>query len=689
MKKIWTEDFRRLLAVGAIAAAGAALVACDDGGGTTPEELNPDCDPLMEFHCSLPWPSNLYLEENATTETGVALRFGATTLPANAQQKHIDAAQFNTLDGYGPSSPILFHFANLDRSGWATENNMAPSVQANAQALLLRVNSDGTLTPIPYWVEEDLLNKDEANRIVFLRPAQILEEGTRYIVAFRNLKDKSGAAIARSAAFEALATGATAKRSDLAGRQARFDEIFGLLATHGVAKDDLTLAWDFVTASSSTLHGPMLSMRDTALAALEGEEDLLTITTIDAYQRDNPADPNYDTRIAFQFYGTFRAPNFMRPAPTGKDGTLLNLDANGVPQQDGWREEEVWIRIPWSAVGSDADPAGLIQYGHGLNGKGSQVRGGFNNRVAQEYNYIHFASDWTGMSEDDLPGIIGAVSDFSNFRWLSDRMHQGIIEFVVLARIMRDVFPTLDETVTNEVQVDSERMFYTGISQGGIYGATYVAVSPDINYGHLGVPGSNYSILLQRSVDFDSFNLLVKGTYKTSTNIAISLTAIQNLWDTSDPNSYYRHLSVDPFEGNDPKAVMLTPAKGDWQVSPLTTLIVANSGVGVSVMEGWGRDITHMGLTETPYTVDGENHVGSAIVLYDLGNPWPEPGNITHKDDLGDPHGTPRYFPEHQEQMIHFLEQNGEVIDVCNGNGCHFSRADSSCSDRETCWADD
>ena len=45
---------------------------------------------------------------------------------------------------------------------------------------------------------------------------------------------------------------------------------------------------------------------------------------------------------------------------------------------------------------------------------------------------------WTGFEEDDL-GTVGAViSDFSNFPRFIDRQHQGVLNFMVLARLMID-----------------------------------------------------------------------------------------------------------------------------------------------------------------------------------------------------------------------------------------------------------
>jgi hypothetical protein len=62
--------------------------------------------------------------------------------------------------------------------------------------------------------------------------------------------------------------------------------------------------------------------------------------------------------------------------------------------------------------------------------------------------------------------------------------------------------------------------------------------------------------------------------------------------------------------------------------------------------------------------------LGSGIVLYDHGNPWPLPGNLPPlKDSLGDPHGKPRKMAHHQAQMVHFF-RTGEIKDFCGGDGC-------------------
>ena len=61
--------------------------------------------------------------------------------------------------------------------------------------------------------------------------------------------------------------------------------------------------------------------------------------------------------------------------------------------------------------------------------------------------------------------------------------------------------------------IDTRRLFFDGNSQGGIMGGALTAVAPDFNRAVLGVPGMNYSTLLQRSTDFDTYAQLIYPAY--------------------------------------------------------------------------------------------------------------------------------------------------------------------------------
>ena len=76
------------MGAGDMGAADAELPPDMDPGPPLPSPYE-DCDPLVPQSCAMPWPSNLYLAEDDTRETGYTVTFGATTLPANILEDHI------------------------------------------------------------------------------------------------------------------------------------------------------------------------------------------------------------------------------------------------------------------------------------------------------------------------------------------------------------------------------------------------------------------------------------------------------------------------------------------------------------------------------------------------------------------------------------------------------------------------
>jgi hypothetical protein len=630
----------------------------DDTAPQRPE-VAPPCDPLVELACALPWPSNLYLEPDPDRVTGFTIDFGDTTLPASRRNVHVSPIEYRRMDGYGVSVQIMAHFPGIQLDGLASEFDLDPSMEADSPSLLLEESPDG-LVAVPHWLELDQQTDDDSRRILFMRPGVILKENTRYIVAFRNLRDQSGQPIPRSAAFEALLQRTTRDSPDLAFRQPIFDAIFTDLASFGVDTGELNLAWDFHTASSEALHGPMLHIRDDAFSIVGEDGPELVVTNVTAFTRDE--NPN----MAFQLQGTIEVPHYVSDDTLNGNaaGWVLNIGEDGLPEARGTRQATWWAVVPHSAVNSDI-PHGLVLYGHGLLGEGDQVFSGFNQRMANNSNLIFFGANMTGMAGEDYASIVTFVSEMSNFHWLSDRLHQGLVEHLLLARAFRERFATLDFAVDAGVTINPDELFYSGISQGGIFGATVMALTTDITHGHLGVPGNNYSFLLHRSVDFDPFFNLLRVNYPDPVEQSVLLGAIQLLWDATDPVSYLRHITAEPFAGNDPHYVLLVPAKGDFQVAVTANEIAARSNIGIQLMENYDDERTPSLITQQSYP-----YQGSGVVLYDFGNPWPTPDiNLPHTDDIGDPHGLPRNQLWHDEQLVHFL-RNGEVIDTCGGDGC-------------------
>ncbi|MBM4345288.1 MAG: hypothetical protein FJ100_18105 [Deltaproteobacteria bacterium] len=610
------------------------------------------CDGLIETACAMPWPSNLYLQPDAARKTGYTLRFGATTLPKNIADDQVGPDDYALLDGYSVGTALLVHWPHLDVTNLPNEASISLSLAADAAILWVQVDASGKVVrKVPWFAELDATEADAAKKTLIVRPAIILDPAARYVVAMRNLKDTAGKAITPSGAFTKLVAGQTAGTPD-ATRQPRFDDLFAILAAAGWDKHKLVVAWDFVTNSGEALHGRMLKMRDASYPQLDADKAPLKILKVTTYSEAENA------HVAAHLDGEFTVPQWLAAGPDGSQTLVLGKDR--LPIQQGTVKRPFAVRIPRSAL--KGEPHGLVQYGHGLNGHYSEVNAGYNGVIANTHKLIFYSCYWTGMSEPDIGSILTTIGKMSGFRVMPDKLHQGMLEALMLQRAMRDHFAQLPEVKQLGVVVQKGEMFYSGISQGGIYGGTVLALSKDVVRGHLGVPGNNYSTLLLRSVDFEAFFALLRGLYPESVDQQVLLMTVQLLWDAVDPVTWYRHIELEPLPGNDKHQVLIVPAKGDWQVAVLTNEIAARSGLGLKLMAHYGKPVFDVQETAYPYS-------GSGIVLYDHGNPWPPPGNLPPHDKLGDPHGKPRKLAHHQAQMVEFF-RTGKIVDVCGGDGC-------------------
>ena len=632
------------------------------GGGLGATDPAPDCEELDPTHCALPWPPPKFAIADPTTPTGTRIQLGATTLPVNIEGKQIDPKAWNRSDGWGVGTPVLTVWPDLDLQGLPDEDNLAASLAADSPIALWHVDADGKAERVPFWVEheQDPDLKLATDQVLYLRPAVLLAEAARYVVAFRKLKDTTGKVFAASPAFAALRDGAT-EGTYLQARAASFAPVFALVEAQGWSRSELQLAWEFRTSSSAFLHGDMLAIRDMALATVGEDGPELKVTKLVEHSESEDAD------VWLEIEGTFHTPLFTEPFDLGygaggikQKGHRLVRDAKNKPTQTGWVDQPFWLRIPQSA--RNGGKIGLLQYGHGLLGTGNQVKSGHLGRFGNEAKLATYASNWTGMANPDYQPITAMIFDFSDFYMLPERVHQGLSEFLTLARGMRRRLAALPELSSRGVQIDETRQFYTGDSKGGIYGATYVALSQEVTRAVLGVPGNNYSTLLRRSVDFIPYFLIMRARYDSIVDRAVLLACGQMLWDQVDPVSYLRHLSAEPFPNTPSHQGIFGQAKGDWQVANVTNENLVRSGVGVALAPHYGKTVSLAEPTAYPMT-------GSALVNWDFGNPWSPLAPVPPYDDLGDPHGKPRGHARYLEQMKTLFE-TGTIVDTCAGATC-------------------
>jgi len=646
------------------AATAAAVKAAVDGAPK-------GCDPLDTARCLLPFPSNAFTIADDKSDTSLRVNFPIDGMPKKVDGLAIDPAEWNRNDGFSPNTPILTYVAGLDaeQSKLPKWTDIGTSLADDAPIVLLDT-TDGTR--IPLWSEIDAHAAADTDRLLTIRPAISLPEGHTFIVALRGLKDDSGAAIAPSDVFRAYRDGLTTDIASIEARRNEMDATFTALAGAGVARADLQLAWSFTVASTRNISERMLSIRDTALTALGEKAPAYTITTVTPNSADN---------LALQIDGTFTVPNYLNN--DGSPGGRFHYDSTDVDALPTVNPEHPTLEAPFvcnisSATVAGTEPAHLVQYGHGLLGDHHEIDAGNVRDMSNEHNVVHCATKWAGMAEDDIGNAALTLASMGNFPTLADRLQQGVLNQIFLGRLMTRDGGLADDAnfqrADGSPMVDRTHLDYDGNSQGGIMGLMLAAVSPDIERAVLGVPGMNYSLLLPRSVDFDTYEAVMKPAYPNDMDRVIIFAFTQMLWDRGEGAGYVQHVTANPYAGTDAKTLLLDVAFGDQQVTPLSALVEART-IGATIHRPVAAD-GRWAETEAGYGLDSITYpsTGSAIIIWDSGMaPMPEE-NLAPREGP-DSHEDPRADADVRTQKASFLFED-TLIDVCNGAACTADHRD-------------
>ncbi|MEZ4225353.1 MAG: hypothetical protein R3B13_30660 [Polyangiaceae bacterium] len=629
------------------------LAGCGDGESdrtlvpSIPEKLTwptLECDPIAPAYCLHPYPSNVFTRADDTSVTGLRLALADSALPKPTTDVTVVADPVNTRDGFSPGGPILVHLPGVTGEGLVPSTDIAASLAASASTVLLDAD---TGERVAHFAEIDRSRPDEDTRTLILRPMVRLADAHRYIVGIGRLPTSDGT-LKPSAAFRALRDRTTSKEPSVSARRGLYEDIFKRLGDAGVQREDLTLAWDFTTSSREDTTAYLLHMRDEASALVGDDGPSYTITKVDSTSQ--PDD------VAFRIEGTMRVPLYLK---ADKPGARLVLGSDGLPEPNAKTPEHdvpFLLIIPKRAL---TEPVPLMIYGHGLNGSRTQI-GGFT-RFMNEYGYAMFAVDLVGMSESDPAFILNVLGSgkFHEIAGMFDRMHQGALNYLMLMKMMRGRFA---KDPTYGKYLDPTRRYYHGISQGGIFGGVFMAVSPDVERGVLGVMGQPYSLLLNRSTDFLPFFFFMTVAFPDARDQQLLLALVQSLWDRVEPNGYTSYLQQDPLPGTGKHSVLMRAAVGDHQVTTLGGQLMARA-VGAKHLDTGVRPIWGLPSQSEPI-------MGSAYVEYEFGLP-PEPlcnRPLSHCDD---PHGKIRGLEAAEKQLDTFL-RTGKAENFCTDGKCSF-----------------
>jgi hypothetical protein len=669
-----------LMQAAALAALAPTLPGCgdDDGanGDVLPEER--PCDPLSPSYCGFPYPNDLWTVEDPDSPTGKRLHLSNEMMPENDFGARSNPDAFNRADGFSPAIAGLTHMPGATVQGLPTPVTIEASLASDSPTVLLDTTTGqrvGHWTELDQYVvrgkerqlaEEDRptfdtipreLDELRQEQALMVRPAVRLEDATRYIVAIRDVVDADGTPLPPSPAFEALRDGLPSDDPLVEGRRDHFEDIFQRLEDAGIPRGDLQLAWDYTTASRENNTQWMVHMRDDALAN-HPDGVPYSIAMVPEIEEEHTA-----CRMEI----TFEMPLYTT---TGLAGSTLVLGADGMPEQNGTHEYKAALIVPLSAQGGT--PAPLVEYGHGQLGLKEEVVFGFQ-EFANQANLAMFALDWKGFAFDDQPYIVQTLvnGELSMFRAVPERMHQGFLNFLLAMRTLSREAEGGGDTLLNQrlqeecggAEIDGSRRYYFGGSQGGILGASIMAISTDVERGVLAVPGQPYNILLNRSVNFDQFSGIVYPRYNwNALEMQMNLALLQGVWDRAEPSGYSKYIRDDLLPNTPPHEVLLQVSVGDKQVTDLGAHIMARA-IGAVNLAPTYRDL--WGIE----SVAGE-HQGSGMIEMFFGNTETPIENVPPwGDPMPDPHSRAREVDVLVDMVNRFFD-DGVLENLCSEPHC-------------------
>jgi hypothetical protein len=660
--------------------AAATVLLCAPAGafGATASPRGSGCDRLDDAACMLPFPNDAFTTASAS-QSGRRLAFKRSMMPRNARGKPFDPAGFKTFDGFSPGSVILAKVPGLDTPRALARTNpvglkdLARYSARNAPVLVLDAVT-GKRWPV--WAEIDMRATRPRDRLLEIHPTRNFEEGRRYVVVLRNLRDAKGRRIKARARFAALRDGRK--------RTTRYQQIFRTLKRARVKRDgSLFLTWDFTVASQRSLSGRMQTIRDVAFAQLgdtnlhdghiAGSPPAYAAQTAALSAEEAPHAGAW-TRIV---EGTVDVPCFLTTrgcTPGGQFHYFRRGDFLPAQSANNVVRAHFTCVIPTTATASS--PAQLVLFGHGLLGSDRDaITSGAIQAAAREFNLVFCATPWAGMSKPDIPHLLTVLKDVSAMPTVADALQQGMLNALFLGRLMTHPGGLASNPLFQEGGspiVTAGHLAFVGGSQGAILGGALTAFAPDFRRAALAVPGMNYSVLLPRSTQWDAYAAVFEPAYRDQLERPLVLDLMQILWDRGESGGVAAHVSGNPLPNTPDHQVLLQVAFGDHQVSQFQADALART-IGARIHQpalAPGRSPQRNPTWSLAPAAGGFG--GSVITYWDAGPDHVAAPPLTNLPNraLEDPHTYPGRTRAARQQARDFLVPGGRFVDPCGGRPC-------------------
>jgi hypothetical protein len=334
------------------------------------------------------------------------------------------------------------------------------------------------------------------------------------------------------------------------------------------------------------------------------------------------------------------------------------MNGAGAPTMRGTAQAPFIAIIPRTAVAGSGGP--LWVYGHGLFSARDEVTRDFAIATASQAGAIAVATDYLGLTQSDLGAVIGAVEDLNQFPSILDRLRQGIVDTLLLARTVAGACAALPAFTAGGKALLSggaPDRGYFGNSMGGTLGQTVAALSPDLARFALGVGGIDFPIMMPRTTRWPQLEAFYRTGYPRRLDRDLLLVMAAEEWDLAESSSFATHVLADPLPGSRAASVLFQVGLWDADTTNVASEIA-------------GRTLGLAELSPTAHAVWGLAPVSapqaSAYVVYDLGAA-PLPDGTGPAPVENGVHEGVRRDPRAQAQIVSFLRAGGSVVDTCSG----------------------
>lgn len=466
------RTYGALLAAVAVLAGGCALVPVSTPGKVVGQDSSRPCTVGAVRSCALPYPSDEFTVADPTKATGRRLvapegLFAESLLERLGPGAGPDDAVAGA-DGVSATTPIIFEMS-------------APVVPASVpedggDVVALFDLTTGERVPLRAEVPADAARHGAPDTIVMAWPRSVLQFGHRYVARVTDgIRAHAGGPPPRA---EGLSRGSdprvAALRSALAGVEGdRWDRVVSVTTFTVRSEANATHELDAMAAMARAADHPVRNVRvdppflvEHASAVVTGEVLLTDFRNAD---------------------GVARAAHGPTPS---------------------W--ERFVLVLPERAAGPAGAP--VVIYGHGITtSKESMiVTASTNARMGLATIGIDVPNHGARENEG---GYILDLARSRTFGRLASMPLQGVIDQVSLLEAVQDHLGALQVTAPPSVErparpaarLDTTTLLYEGTSMGGVLGASFVALAPELDGAFLQVPGSGIADIIMNSLIWPLF----------------------------------------------------------------------------------------------------------------------------------------------------------------------------------------